>query len=106
PVSNLNHLESAKEIEMRTLNVTLAIVVLGLVLGGCNRTTISPNWGTAYNQMRANQVLNRAAGEQLDPVEAQDGRVSATATEAYRKGFEKHDAEFTRSTVTSGVQTK
>jgi hypothetical protein len=56
--------------------------------------------------MKANQVLNPAAGEQLDPVVGQDGRVAATAMEAHRKGFEKPDAGFNRSVVTSGVQTK
>jgi hypothetical protein len=56
--------------------------------------------------MRAKQVLNPTAGEQLDPVEGQDGKVSATAMETYRKGFEKPDADFDRSIVTSGVQTK
>jgi hypothetical protein len=56
--------------------------------------------------MRAKQVLDPTAGEKLDPVEGQDGKVNATAMEAYRKGFEKPDAEFSRSAVTSGVQTK
>jgi hypothetical protein len=56
--------------------------------------------------MRAKQVLNPTAGEQLDPVEGQDGKVNAIAMEAYRKNFEKPDAEFHRSVVSSGVQTK
>jgi hypothetical protein len=84
----------------------LAVIAVGLTIGACAPTTISPNWGTAYQSMRANQVLNPTAGEQLDPVEGQDGRVNATAMEAYRKNFEKPDAEFDRSIVTSGVQTK
>ena len=65
---------------------------LGLVVGACAPTTIGPNWGTAYQDMRANQVLNPTAGEQLDPVEGQDGKVNAIAMEAYRKDFEKPDA--------------
>jgi hypothetical protein len=56
--------------------------------------------------MKANQVLNPTAGEQLDPVVGQDGRVGTTAMEAYRKGFEKPDAGLDRSVVTTGVQTK
>jgi hypothetical protein len=56
--------------------------------------------------MRANQILDPMAGEQLGPVEGQDGKVNVTAMEAYRKGFEKPDADFNRSTVTSGVQTR
>jgi hypothetical protein len=79
---------------------------VSLVVGACAPTTISPNWGTAYQEMRAKQVLNPAAGEQLDPVEGQDGKVNTTAMEAYRKGFEKPDAEFNRSIVSTGVQTK
>lgn len=91
---------------MKSVKLTLAILGLAMLLGGCTRATISPNWGVAYQDMRAKQVLNPAAGEQLDPVEGQDGKISATAMEAYRKGFEKPDAEFNRSTITSGVQTR
>jgi hypothetical protein len=84
----------------------LAMMGLGLVVGACAPTTISPNWGTAYQHMRAKQVLNPTAGEQLDPVEGQDGKVNAIAMEAYRKDFEKPDAAFNKSIVSSGVQTK
>jgi hypothetical protein len=91
---------------MRRMNRILAVMTVGLVVGACAPTTISPNWGTAYQDMRAKQVLNPEAGEQLDPVEGQNGKVAATAMEAYRKGFEKPDAEFNRSIVSSGVQTK
>ena len=88
------------------LNGILAMIGLGLVIGACAPTTISPNWGTAYQDAMAKQVLNPTAGEQLDPVEGQNGKVSATAMEAYRKGFEKPDAGFDKSIVSSGVQTK
>ena len=91
---------------MTKLNGILAMMSLGLVVGACAPTTISPNWGTAYQDMRAKQVLNPTAGEQLDPVEGQDGKVNATAMEAYRKDFEKPDAGFNKSIVSSGVQTK
>lgn len=91
---------------MIRMNGIVAVMMVGLMVGACAPTTISPNWGTAYQNMRAQQVLNPMAGEQLDPVEGQDGRVSATAMEAYRKNFEHPDAEFSRSAVASGVQTK
>lgn len=91
---------------MKTMNRILTVMAVGLVFGACAPTTISPNWGTAYQNMRAKQVLNPEAGEHLDPVEGQDGKVSATAMDAYRKTFEKPDAEFDRSIVSSGVQTK
>lgn len=90
---------------MMKLNGILALIGLGLVIGACAPTTISPNWGAAYQDARAKQVLNPTAGEQLDPVEGQNGTVSATAMEAYRKNFEKPDAGFDRSTVSSGVRT-
>jgi len=91
---------------MMKFNGILAMIGLGLVIGACAPTTISPNWGTAYQDAMAKQVLNPTAGEQLDPVEGQNGKVSATAMEAYRKGFEKPDAGFDKSIVSSGVQTK
>jgi len=91
---------------MKNLNVAIIAVSAALLLGACSRATISPNWGVAYQEMRANQVLDPAAGEKLDPVEGQDGRVNATAMEAYRKGFEKPETDFDRSIVSSGVKTK
>ena len=91
---------------MKVIHLAVAIVGIGLLWGACSRATNSPNWGVAYQEMRAKQVLDPMAGEKLDPVEGQDGRVNATAMEAYRKGFEKPDSEFNRSVVSSGVQTK
>ena len=91
---------------MTRMNGLWAIIAMGFMVGACAPTQISPNWGTAYQNMRAKQILHPAAGENLDPVEGQDGRVTATATEAYRKNFEKPDAEFGRSAVASGIQTK
>ncbi len=81
-------------------------VMAGLTTGACAPTTISPNWGTAYQQMRAGQVLNPTAGEQRDPVEGQDGPANATAMGTYRKSFEKPEARFERSVVSSGVKTQ
>lgn len=91
---------------MKNLNVVIAMIGVALLIGACSRTTISPNWGAAYQEMRAKQVLNPMAGEKLDPVEGQDGKVNATAMEAYRQGFEKPDADLTKSMVTSGVKTQ
>lgn len=91
---------------MNRLNTLALMIGTGALMGACAPTQISPNWGTAYQHMRAAQALNPSAGESLEPVEGQDGKVNATAMEAYRKNFEKPDAEFTRSAVASGVQTK
>ena len=91
---------------MKIIITALAVVSIGPFFGACSRATISPNWGVAYQEMRAKQVLDPTAGEKLDPVEGQDGRVNATAMEAYRKGFEKPETDFDRSIVSSGVKTK
>jgi hypothetical protein len=91
---------------MRIKKGILAVLSVGLAVGACAPTTISPNWGTSYQNMRAKQMLNPAAGEQLDLVEGQDGKVNATAMEAYRKDFEKPDANFDKSVVSSGVKTR
>ena len=91
---------------MRNLGGAVAIVGVGLLVAGCSYETLSPNWGVAYQEMRATQVLDPAAGEQLDPVEGQDGRINAAAMEAYRKGFEKPQSDFDRSIISSGVKTK
>lgn len=91
---------------MKTLNVAFAIIGIALLAGACSRATISPNWGVAYQDMRAKQVLDPMAGEKLDPVEGQDGRVNATAMEAYRQDFEKPSADLGKSMVSSGVKTQ
>ena len=91
---------------MKFKSLSVGIVGIGLLLGACSPSTISPNWGVAYQEMRAKQVLDPMAGEKLDVVEGQDGKVNATAMEAYRKGFEKPEADFDRSIVSSGVRTK
>jgi hypothetical protein len=91
---------------MKNLNVMIIAVAVVLLFGACSRATISPNWGVAYQDMRAKQALDPNAGENLSPVEGQDGRVNATAMEAYRKGFEKPETDFDRSIVSSGVKTK
>ena len=90
---------------MKALSMTIAVLGIALLVGACSRSTISPNWGVAYQDMRAKQVLNPAAGENLDPVEGQDGRVNATAMETYRQGFEKPDIDLSRSMVSSGIKT-
>jgi hypothetical protein len=91
---------------MKVIHMAVAIVGIGLLFGACSRATISPNWGVAYQEMRERQVLNPMAGENLDPVEGQDGKVNATAMETYRQGFEKPDVDLGRSMVTSGVRTQ
>lgn len=91
---------------MKFKSLSVAMVGIALLLGACSPSTISPNWGVAYQEMRAKQILDPTAGEKLDVVEGQDGKVNATAMEAYRKGFEKPEADFDRSIVSSGVKTK
>ena len=91
---------------MTKLKGILVMLTLGPMVGACAPTTISPNWGIAYQEARTKQVLNPTAGEQLDPVEGQDGKVNAIAMDAYRKNFEKPDAAINRSVVSSGIQTR
>ena len=91
---------------MKTIYVAVAVVGIGLLFGACSNASFSPNWGAAYQEMRAKQVLDPTAGEKLDPVEGQDGKINATAMEAYRKGFEKPESDFDKSIVSSGVKTK
>ena len=91
---------------MKNIYVAVAVVSIGLLVGACSRATFSPNWGLAYQDMRAKQVLDPMAGEKLDPVEGQDGRVNATAMEQYRQKFEKPESDIERSIVSSGVKTK
>lgn len=90
---------------MNLMSKMWTVMAVSVMVGGCAPTTISPNWGTSYRDALSKQVLNPSAGEQLDPVEGQDGVVNATAMDAYRKGFEKPDAEFNKSVVSSGVKT-
>jgi hypothetical protein len=91
---------------MNVKSTAIAIVSVGLLFGACSRTNISPNWGVAYQEMRASQILDPTAGEKRDPVEGQDGKINATAMETYRQGFEKPDIDLGKSMVSSGVKTQ
>ena len=91
---------------MKVRHTAIALASIGLLFGACSRATISPNWGVAYQEMRANQILDHTAGEKLDPVEGQDGRINATALETYRQGFEKPEVDLGKSMVSSGVKTQ
>ncbi|HJR76863.1 MAG TPA: hypothetical protein VJ805_07810 [Nitrospiraceae bacterium] len=92
---------------MRSKYIAVSILSLvGAGMVGCAPTQLGENWGTAYQTARENQTLNPEAGETLDPVVGMEGTAAATAMKTYRESFEKPDAEFNRSVVTSGVQTK
>jgi hypothetical protein len=43
---------------MKVTHLVIAIVGIGLLWGACSRATNSPNWGVAYQEMRAKQVLD------------------------------------------------
>lgn len=78
-----------------------------LVCSGCSRpTTLGANTGIAYGMAKQNQMLNPDAGENLDPVVGMEGKVTETAMELYRKGFEKMDEGLGKSAVASGIQTR
>ena len=38
---------------MKIMNLAVVVVSIGLLFGACSRATISPNWGVAYQDMRA-----------------------------------------------------
>jgi hypothetical protein len=85
-----------------------AMILLGGVLSmaACAPTQLSENYGETYYTMLEGQILNPKAGRYQDPVTGMDGKASMTATEAYRKTFEKRDVEFERSMISTGVQTR
>jgi hypothetical protein len=99
-------LSGMKKENIMTRLTWILTAATGLTIGACAPTTISPNWGTAYQQMRTSQIQNPTAGEDLTSVEGQDGKANTTAMGTYRKTFEKPDAEFSNSIVSSGVKTK
>jgi hypothetical protein len=103
--NDYSHHEPTEEKVMKALHATIIIASMGVMLGACAPTTISPNWGVAYQNARVNQIFNPDAGEQLDPVVGQDGKANAIAMDAYRKTFESPDAKFDKSIVSSGVKT-
>jgi hypothetical protein len=89
-------------------NMKFSLLVLGAISigAGCAPTQLGENYSTAYYTMLENQILDPAAGRTQDPVVGLDGKAAMIAVDEYRKTFEKRDADFGRSLVTSGVQTK
>lgn len=88
-------------------NMKAGLLVLGVMLvgAGCAPTQLGENYGTAYYTMLESQILDPTAGRTLDPVVGLDGKAAMISIEEYRKTFEKRDADFNRSLVTSGVKT-
>ena len=43
---------------MKVIHLAVAIVGIGLLFGACTHAPLSPNWGVAYQEMRAKQVLD------------------------------------------------
>ncbi len=89
-------------------NIKVWLLILGGLVAetGCAPTQLGGNYSTAYYTMLENQILDPAAGRTQDPVVGLDGKAAMIAVDEYRKTFEKRDADFGRSLVTSGVQTK
>lgn len=89
------------------LSAMLGIVFVCFVGGaGCSPSTLSANWGTAYNQAKQGQILNPEAGNSQEPVVGIDGHAAATTMDIYRKSFEKSEQDMGQSIVSSGVKTR
>ena len=84
---------------------TMSVIVLAALCSSCAPTQLGDNYGTAYYTMMESQILDPKAGRTQDPVEGIDGKASMTSLERYRQTFEKRDAEFNKSLVTTGVRT-
>lgn len=91
---------------MRKMKMSFLVLWGALVGTGCAPTQLGENYGTAYYTMLESQILDPTAGRTQDPVVGLDGKAAMISIEEYRKTFQKRDADFDRSMVTTGVQTK
>ena len=90
-----------------SLSVIGAVSLVALLGTGCTRpTTLGANTGMAYDLAKQNEILDPLAAEKLDPVVGLDGDAAAIEMKTYRETFENPDAQFGKSVVSSGVQTK
>lgn len=89
-------------------HLSLAVAFCGglLLAVGCAPTQLGDNYGEAYYTMIENQILDPKAGSTQDPVEGMDGKAAMTSVEEYRNTFKDRDAEFGKSMIATGVQTK
>ena len=82
------------------------LILWGAMAGaGCAPTQLGENYGAAYYTMLESQILDPTAGRTQDPVVGLDGKAAMISVEEYRKTFQKRDADFDRTLVTSGVKT-
>jgi hypothetical protein len=58
------------------------------LLPGC-ATTLEKNWGASYQQAKQNQLLDPAAGKNLEPVKGLDGHASSIIMNRYYETLEK-----------------
>ena len=84
--------------------LTRCVKIIGLiaalsVFSGCGilpaqrETMLDKNWGSSFESARDNQILNREAGKNLDPVVGLDGEASVITMERYREGFKKQPSK-------------
>jgi hypothetical protein len=83
----------------------MSLIVLATLCASCAPTQLGDNYGSAYYTMMENQILDPKAGRTQDPVQGMDSKAALTAIERYRETFQKRDAEFNKSLVTTGVRT-
>jgi hypothetical protein len=93
-MENSFKLRQIEEKAMRTDYTKLIGFLAALsVLSGCamfssqGESRLDRNWGTSFETAKQNQILNPAAGKNLEPVVGFDGRAATGSMESYRQRF-------------------
>ena len=78
---------------MRTIALGLIATIVMLLAGCATRPSrLEADYGTAYHLALSNQILDREAGKNLEPVSGFNGIAAQAALEKYQKSFEKPPA--------------
>ncbi len=73
------------------------VSIVGIIIAnglGCARvpTRLETHWGDSVQQATANQVLNPAAAQNLEPSERLDGEAAKSVIDMYRNSFKREAA--------------
>ena len=92
----------------RYLTIMIFVIAV-MLLFACQssyhrETQLEQNWGKSFEAAKTNQILNPAAGENLDPVEGLNGQCAEGATVKHRKGFEGQKGNSSYTINLGGVE--
>ena len=89
---------------LTTRSFVIAFCVTLLFITGCTQSTLNTNWGSSFEESKANQIANPGASENLDPVVGLNGQMAERTMESYRQGSDEQKKPATYNLRLGGIE--